>query len=293
MPAGADVIDDKVDLVSGGGGEAWVHGFVSSLSMILVSEIGDKTFFIAAVMAMRKSRIVVYAGAMSALALMTSLSVAMGLSLQAVPVLYTWMASICLFLAFGAKMMREAYGMADNEGMEELEEVVQEIEENENTVPGAASNGAVGLITRFGWIFRTFVGAVFAQAFTMTFLAEWGDRSQIATIALGASTNPYAVTLGGIIGHGLCTLAAVIGGRILAQRISVRHDIDTTTSIIYETNQMSCLVDCIGDSDDGRRRRFRTLCFTLVSLPTGWRFAGYHPARRGFHELKKPSKMLD
>eukprot|EP01042_Synura_sphagnicola_P011768 gene11768-15003_t len=42
---------------------------------------------------------------------------------------------------------------------------------------------------------------VFTQAFTLTFLAEWGDRSQIATIAFAASQNPYGVVVGGLVGH--------------------------------------------------------------------------------------------
>jgi putative Ca2+/H+ antiporter (TMEM165/GDT1 family) len=33
--------------------------------------------------------------------------------------------------------------------------------------------------------------AVMTEAFTLTFLAEWGDRSQIATIALAAAKDPY------------------------------------------------------------------------------------------------------
>jgi putative Ca2+/H+ antiporter (TMEM165/GDT1 family) len=37
---------------------------VNSLFMILVTEIGDKTFFIAAVLAMRHGRFIVYLGAM-------------------------------------------------------------------------------------------------------------------------------------------------------------------------------------------------------------------------------------
>lgn len=64
---------------------------------------------------------------------------------------------------------------------------------------------------------------VFSQAFTLTFLAEWGDRSQIATIALAASKNPLGVVLGGLIGHAFCTGLAVIGGRLLASRISEKH----------------------------------------------------------------------
>lgn len=52
----------------------FIHAFVASLSVIIVSEIGDKTFFIAAIMAMRHSRITVFAGAIGALATMTILS---------------------------------------------------------------------------------------------------------------------------------------------------------------------------------------------------------------------------
>lgn len=56
------------------------------------------------------------------------------------------------------------------------------------------------------------------MSFTMTFLAEWGDRSQIATIVLATTKDPFGVTAGGIIGHSLCTGLAVLGGRMLATR---------------------------------------------------------------------------
>lgn len=52
----------------------FLHAFIASLSVIIVSELGDKTFFIAAIMAMRHPRVTVFAGAISALALMTVLS---------------------------------------------------------------------------------------------------------------------------------------------------------------------------------------------------------------------------
>ena len=52
----------------------FVHAFVASLSVIIVSELGDKTFFIAAIMAMRHSRVVVFSGAILALIIMTCIS---------------------------------------------------------------------------------------------------------------------------------------------------------------------------------------------------------------------------
>ena len=42
----------------------FVVSSVNSLIMILVTELGDKTFFIAAILAMRHMRLVVYSGAM-------------------------------------------------------------------------------------------------------------------------------------------------------------------------------------------------------------------------------------
>ena len=34
--------------------------------------------------------------------------------------------------------------------------------------------------------------------------------------------NPFGVSLGGTLGHAVCTAIAIIGGKIVAQRISVR-----------------------------------------------------------------------
>jgi len=66
------------------------------------------------------------------------------------------------------------------------------------------------------------ISRVFIQAFTLTFLAEWGDRSQLTTIILAAREDVIGVSIGGFLGHALCTGLAVVGGRIIAQRISVR-----------------------------------------------------------------------
>lgn len=56
----------------------FIHAFVAALSVIIVSEIGDKTFFIAAILSMRHSRLIVFGGALSALGVMTFLSVVLG-----------------------------------------------------------------------------------------------------------------------------------------------------------------------------------------------------------------------
>mmetsp|Transcript_33891 Transcript_33891/g.133055 ORF Transcript_33891/g.133055 Transcript_33891/m.133055 type:complete len:99 (+) Transcript_33891:550-846(+) len=62
----------------------------------------------------------------------------------------------------------------------------------------------------------------YRRCFWITFLAEWGDRSQLTTVTLAASRNAYGIALGGILGQTLCTTVAVLGGAFLAARISER-----------------------------------------------------------------------
>lgn len=64
-------------LRAGGVNKFW-SGFVSGILTIWATEVGDKTFFIAAILSMKQDRVVVFAGAIGALIVMTVLSVVMG-----------------------------------------------------------------------------------------------------------------------------------------------------------------------------------------------------------------------
>ncbi len=88
------------------------HGFIATLSVIIVSELGDKTFFIAAIMAMRHPRKTVLAGAMSALALMHVMSAFFGYAITIIPRVVTFYLSSLLFAIFGLKMLREGWKMS-------------------------------------------------------------------------------------------------------------------------------------------------------------------------------------
>ncbi|XP_013886566.1 putative divalent cation/proton antiporter TMEM165 [Austrofundulus limnaeus] len=223
-PAGPAVSADASSKANLG----FIHAFVASLSVIIVSELGDKTFFIAAIMAMRYNRLTVLAGAMLALGLMTCLSVLFGYATTVIPRIYTYYVSTALFAIFGVRMLREGLKMSPDEGQEELEEVQAEIKKKDeelqrskllNAAPDVeAGTGMAPPQSRC----PSFISPIFIQALTLTFLAEWGDRSQLTTIILAAREDPFGVAVGGTLGHGLCTGLAVVGGRMIAQKISVR-----------------------------------------------------------------------
>ena len=241
-----------------------LHSFLLSLAMILFSEVGDKTFLVAALMAMKHDRLTVFSAAFSALLVMTVLSAVMGHTVPSlIPKRLTNLAASALFFIFGFKLLREGIAIPPYEGVAaEMQEVEQEIAEKEKgsdwggssrVSPGPLEMGldnrcsrsrsqfltptrspslspghsplrsvSKGSIQGLYNLFSLLLSPAWVQTFVMTFLGEWGDRSQIATIAMAAGKDYWWVTLGAIFGHAICTGAAVLGGRAIAGRVSLK-----------------------------------------------------------------------
>ncbi|CAI5495738.1 unnamed protein product, partial [Closterium sp. Naga37s-1] len=181
--------------------------------LVLFSEIGDKTFFIAAVLATRRPNLEVFAGTFGALAVMTVLSVALGRIFhyadELLPAFGSFdfplddVASVVLLLFFGLSTLRDAAGM-DSKAEEEQQEA-------EKAVAGLnAAEGTEGGISL----------AVLASVFALVFTAEWGDKSFFSTIALAAASSPAGVVTGAVAAHGVATVMAVLGGSFLSKYIS-------------------------------------------------------------------------
>jgi putative Ca2+/H+ antiporter (TMEM165/GDT1 family) len=66
-------------------------------------------------------------------------------------------------------------------------------------------------------------GGVFLTTLVAFFLVEMGDKTQIATVALGAQyANLVAVTLGTTLGMMIANVPAVLFGNALVERISLK-----------------------------------------------------------------------
>ncbi|KAH9681215.1 protein PAM71-like [Citrus sinensis] len=169
-------------------------GFTAAFSLIFVSEIGDKTFFIAALLAMQYEKVLVLLGSMAALALMTVLSVVIGIIFHSVPSQFQTTlpigeyAAVTLLMFFGLKSIKDAWDLPSKE-VKSGDKNGRELDE-------------------------------LAEAEELVKEKEWGDRSMLATIALGAAQSPWGVASGAIAGHLLATSFAVLGGAFLANYIS-------------------------------------------------------------------------
>ncbi|XP_065880610.1 GDT1-like protein 4 [Euphorbia lathyris] len=201
-----------------------VQGFSKSLAMTVLSEIGDKTFFAAAILAMRHPRRLVLSGCLAALIVMTILSVVVG---WAAPNLLSraWTHHITTILFFGFGIWSLWDGFTDKGDAEELSEVEAKLDAEWKTNSGTTKEGVKAdddLKKQRRPFLSQFFSPILLKAFSITFFGEWGDKSQIATIGLAADENPLGVVMGGIIGQALCTTAAVVGGKSLASQISER-----------------------------------------------------------------------
>ena len=120
-------------------------GFYQAFSLVFVSEIGDKTFFMAGLLAMKTSKLVSFLGSMGALFVMTLISVLIGQSFHAVPAGFGEgvlgglplddVAAVIAFAFFGFKTLQEALTMEEGESVmdEELAEAEEDVEELDTT----------------------------------------------------------------------------------------------------------------------------------------------------------------
>ena len=179
--------------------------FGSSLTAITLAELGDKTFFMALILAVRHRPRWVFIGAFGALGAVTLISLGLGYGLKELlpQGVVPWIAA-ALFLGFGLKLLIDAQGMAANAADDEAQDAEAAIDRAER-----------GQNYPTAW-------SVIWEAFGLVFIAELGDRTQFATIFLATAPGfTFAGLLAGsLLGHGLVTALAVGAGQWIGKRVN-------------------------------------------------------------------------
>lgn len=168
----------------------WVKNWavaVTSFSLVAAAEVGDKSQWVCMALAARHRHWPVLLGAVAAFALLNGIAVAFGAAAgHWLPERAVAGAVAVLFAGFGIRSLRVRED-ADDETVEE--------------------KSGHGII---------------ATTFLMIFLAEFGDKTQIAVAGLGAAESAVPVWLGATLALASTSALGIWAGRTLLQKISRR-----------------------------------------------------------------------
>lgn len=158
----------------------WLSSTGTTFLLIALAEFGDKSQLVCMTLAARHRGLPVVLGAIAAFAILNLLAVLFGAAVAAwLPEWVVTLSVAVLFAVFGISALRY-----------QEEEADENIEEK----PGHS---------------------VFATTFLLIFLAEFGDKTQIAVAGLGSTTDAAAVWLGATLALACTSLLGVFAGRRL------------------------------------------------------------------------------
>jgi putative Ca2+/H+ antiporter (TMEM165/GDT1 family) len=171
----------------------------TSFALIIAAEMGDKSQLVCMVLASRHRPVPVMLGAIAAFAFLNTLAVVFGVAIASwLP--ETLVAAIVAFLfaAFGIHALR----VQEEEGGEEVRE-------------------------------KTGHG-IFLTTFLLITVAEFGDKTQLAVVALSSTAAPLAVWLGSTAALASTSILGIFAGRVILQKISLvlLHKISGTLFLV-------------------------------------------------------------
>ncbi len=158
----------------------------TTFALIFLAELGDKTQLVCMTLAARHRPLPVFLGALFAFIILNVLAVIFGSALSAwIPKsVLVWVVA-ALFALFGIQSLRAS-------GEDEADEEVAE------------QSGH----------------SILLRAFLMIFLAELGDKTQIAVIGMASTAPMIPVWVGSTLALGASSALGVLVGRTLLQKIS-------------------------------------------------------------------------
>jgi putative Ca2+/H+ antiporter (TMEM165/GDT1 family) len=175
----------------------WLSSAGATYALIALAEFGDKSQLVCMTLAARHRGLPVVIGAVAAFAVLNLLAVLFGAAIAAwLPEWVVTLAVAVLFAFFGIQSLRF-----------EEEEDDEEIEEK----PG---HGIV------------------ATTFLMIFVAEFGDKTQIAVAGMGSAAAPTATWVGATLALATTSVLGVYAGRRFLQQLPL-HWIHRVSGVFF------------------------------------------------------------
>jgi len=166
---------------------AWLSSAGATFLLIALAEFGDKSQLVCMTLAARHRGRPIVLGAVAAFAILNLLAVLFGAAVAAwLPEWVVTLAVAVLFTVFGISALRF-----------EEEEDGEEVEEK----PGHG---------------------IFATTFLMIFLAEFGDKTQIAVAGMGSAADASATWVGATLALACTSLLGVFAGRRLLNHLPLK-----------------------------------------------------------------------
>ena len=168
----------------------------TALGLVALAELGDKTQLVCMTLAARHPPMPVLLGAIVAFAILNLLAVSFGAAAAAwLPEWLVAAAVAILFAVFGINALREAG------------EEAAEIRERDGR-------------------------SVFLSAFAMIFLAELGDKTQLAVAGLAGTQAALPVWVGGTLALALTSALGVLAGQTVLRRLPL-HLLHRVSAVLF------------------------------------------------------------
>jgi putative Ca2+/H+ antiporter (TMEM165/GDT1 family) len=156
----------------------------TSFALILAAEMGDKSQLVCMALAAKHRPVPVIMGALTAFALLNALAVGFGKVIAHWLPEYIIAATVAfLFTVFGIQALRTV------------------IDDSDENIKEKSGHG------------------IFFTTFLLITVAEFGDKTQLAVVALSSTNSPVGVWLGATCALGTTSALGVLAGRKLLQRI--------------------------------------------------------------------------
>ncbi len=163
----------------------WLAPALSTFLLIALAEIGDKSQLVCMALAARHRGLPVIVGAAAAFSLLNVLAVAFGAGLA------HWIAPD--MLAFGVAILFAVFGI----------QALRTAEDEDDEVKQITGHG------------------LFVTTFLLIFVAEFGDKTQIAISGMATGAAAVPVWLGGTLALVSVSALGVLAGRTILQKLPV------------------------------------------------------------------------